>query len=209
MQPLSDLLAAAATILTGEAPAEGPPMGVLRRLCYLDDVAAAAPHRAAFRFRRIFTIKADEAPGLIALGAEVNPDCIGVPDMPSGSVSGTGLTFRQAFESCVGEGVEYISQFATAEDPIETLSPDDALAGATPALHALWDRLRPHRRKPDAARMAFALAADLADGRPVRLPADLCFRRRPDERDIDVPWPLSTGCGAGRDPLEATLHGVL
>jgi ribosomal protein S12 methylthiotransferase accessory factor len=43
----------------------------------------------------------------------------------------------------------------------------------------------------------------------VRLPADICFRRPAEERDIDPPWPLSTGCGAGPDHLTATLHGLL
>ncbi|HUB11382.1 MAG TPA: YcaO-like family protein [Acetobacteraceae bacterium] len=164
--------------------------------------------RAAAGFHRIFTLPAEDAPGLVALGAEVDPGSVGAPDLPLGSVSGTGLTFRHAFEACVGEGVEYLAQFATPHDPIEYLTADEALTGAPPRLTALWHDLQPFRRN-EAARTAWTIAAALADGGAVRLPADLCFRRAPDARDIDPPWPLSTGCGAGTDHLHATLHGLL
>lgn len=125
------------------------------------------------------------------------------------SVSGTGLTFRQAFESCVGEGVEYLSQFATDEDAIEQCTADEALVGASPGPRVLWEHLLPWRRDRSALLTAWTIAADLADGQPVRLPADICFRRPAEERDIDPPWPVSTGCGAGPDHLTATLHGLL
>jgi ribosomal protein S12 methylthiotransferase accessory factor len=213
-QPLAGVLAAAAAILTGEAAAGGPPLDFLMRLGYRDDARAAAPHRAALLraasgFQRIFALRADEAPGLIALGAEAGPGCIGVRDAQAGGVSGTGLTFRQAFESCVGEGAEYISSFAAPDDALFSMTADEALANATPALRALWQRLQPWRRDPDATHTAWTPGANLADGTPVLLPADLCFRRPAAIRDLDPPWPLSTGCGAGTDPLGATLHGLL
>jgi ribosomal protein S12 methylthiotransferase accessory factor len=215
MQALAATLRAAAAILLGEAAPEAPAREFLLRLGYLgEDEAAQAPHRAALLqaaagFRRIFTLAAEDAPGLVALGAEVDPGVAGVHDAPLGSVSGTGTTFRQAFESCVGEGVEYLSQFATTTDPIEPLTADEALAGASPAIHELWEYLQPFRRDPGALRTGWTVAADLADGAPVRLPADICFRRPAAHRDIDPPWPLSTGCGAGPDHLTAALHGLL
>src|ERR1700733_4472152 len=213
-ETLTDLLGSAASILAGEAAAEGPALELLNRLDYLDDAAEAAPHRAALLraaagFRRIFTMRAEDAPGLVALGAEVDAGCLGVADAPVGGVSGTGLSFRQAFESCVGEGVEYIAGFATPADNLVALDAADALAEATPALRALWVRLRRCRRDPQATRTDWVVAANLADGAPVWLPADLCLRRPAARRDLDPPWPLSTGCGAGPDPLAATLHGLL
>jgi ribosomal protein S12 methylthiotransferase accessory factor len=212
--PLVELFGTAATILTGETAAEGPSLDLLARLEYLDGADDAAPHRvallrAAARFQRIFSLPSVVAPGLVALGAEVDAVCLGMRDAPTGGVSGTGLNFRQAFESCVGEGAEYISQFATADDPIVSTTPEQALANATPGVRALWDRLRPHRRDPDAPRTDWTPAANLADGKPSYLPADLCFRRSAELRAIDPPWPLSTGCGAGTDSLDATLHGLL
>ncbi len=212
--PLTQLLGTAATILTGESAAEGPSLDLLARLDYLNGPDDAMPHRvallrAAALFQRIFSLPSVDAPGLVALGAEVDAGCLGVPNAPTGGVSGTGLNFRQAFETCVGEGVEYISQFATAGDPIISAPPEQAMADATPEIRALWQRLRPHRRDHDAPLMDWAHAANLADGKPAYLPADLCFRRPAELRAIDPPWPLSTGCGAGIDPLDATLHGLL
>ena len=215
MQALAGTLQTAASILLGDTAPEGPARDLLLRLDYLgEDDAAQAPHRAALLraaagFRRIFALAAEDAPGLVALGAEVDPRVVGVDDAPLGGVSGAGLTFRQAFEACVGEGVEYLSQFATEADPIEPLTAGEALAGASPGVHALWDYLQPFRRDPHAVRTGWTAAAGLADGAPVRLPADLCFRRPAARRDIDPPWPLSTGCGAGPDHLTATLHGLL
>jgi ribosomal protein S12 methylthiotransferase accessory factor len=112
--PLAELFRAAAAVLTGEVEAEGPPRDLLARLDYLDGAVEQARHRAAMLraasgFNRIFTLEAVDAPGLFALGAEVDPASVGMRGAPLPSVSGTGLTFRQAFESCVGEGVEYLS----------------------------------------------------------------------------------------------------
>jgi ribosomal protein S12 methylthiotransferase accessory factor len=212
-QPVVALFDHAATILAGEAPAEGPPLDLLTALQYGDTAPDTAPERigllrAAARFQRVFLLPAQDAPGLVALGAEVDAGCLGVRDAPTVGVSGTGLTLRRAFESCVGEGVEYISQFATPSDAFMALTEDEALHDAIPAMLELWQRLRPYRRNPGAARTDWTWAASLTDGSPVLLPADLCFRRSADRREIDPPWPLSTGCGAGTDPLDATLHGV-
>jgi ribosomal protein S12 methylthiotransferase accessory factor len=218
-QTLAELLRSAATILSGESPAgdragDGPAFDLLRRLDYLDGAQAAMPHRvallrAAAGFRRLFSLRADDAPGLVALGAEADAMCMGVADAPAAGVSGTGLTFRQAFESCVGEGAEYTAGFATAEDTLVALTPAEALADATPAMRGLWERIQSFRRDPGAARIDWVAAANLADGTPAWLPADLCLRRAAAQRDLDPPWPLSTGCGAGTDPLAATLHGLL
>jgi ribosomal protein S12 methylthiotransferase accessory factor len=212
--PLAELLGTAAAILAGETAAQGPSVDLLRRLNYLNGAQEAAFHRAALLraaagFQRLFTLRSDEAPGLVVLGAEVDAGCLGVPDAPMGSVSGVGLTFGQAFESCVGEGVEFISQFATPDDTLVSMTADEALADAAPALRALWERLRPSRHDPDAVPGAWTRTARLADGAAVWLPSDLCLRRPAYVRTIEPPWPLSTGCGAGTDPLGATLHGLL
>jgi ribosomal protein S12 methylthiotransferase accessory factor len=219
---LTDVLDAAASIVVRETAApdakqdgakhDGLAHDLLVRLDYLDGDRQAAPHRAALlragaRFRRLFSMRAADAPGLVALGAEVAPWW--VVDAPVGSVCGVGLSFRQAFESCIGEGVEYLSQFAAPHDAVHSMPAQEALAEATVSLRALWERLAACRRDPAAPLTDWALAADLADGTPAWLPADLCFRRPADVCTIAPPWPLSTGCGAGADPLDATLHGLL
>ena len=191
-----------------------PPQSFLLQLDYRGDRPESARHRsallhAAARFRRIFALRAPDAPNLVVLGAEVEPAEFGLGNGPVGHVAGTGLNFPQAFEACVGEGVEYASQFATGDDPIALVAEDEALAGASTAWRELWQRLAPYRRRDRRHPTAWTNAASLADGEPVRVPVDLCFRRAVDVRDLDPPWPLSTGMGAGIDPLDATLHGLL
>jgi ribosomal protein S12 methylthiotransferase accessory factor len=201
-------------LLTGQSVTDAAAQSLLLQLDYHGDQPELARHRsallrAASRFRRIFALRAPDAPTLAVLGAEVDPAEFGLEDGPVGHVAGTGLNFRQAFEACVGEGVEYASQFATGDDPIALVTEDEALAGASTALRELWERLVPHRRRDRRHPTAWINAASLADGEPVRVPADLCFRRAVDVRDLDPPWPLSTGMGAGIDPLDAALHGLL
>jgi ribosomal protein S12 methylthiotransferase accessory factor len=214
MRGLAETFHAAAAMVMGEIVPEGPPRDLLARLDYLDGPVEFASHRAgllraAAGFHRIFALEAVDTPRLIAIGAEVNPARVGVEDAPLASVSGIGLTFRQAFESCVGEGVEYLSQFLNTEDPVERLTPDDALSGADPSLRSLWDHLLLCRHDPNGSLADWTIAADLANGRPVRLPVDICFRRPVRDRDMEAPWRLSVGCGAGTDHLAATLHGLL
>lgn len=199
---LPAVLNTAADILQGLAPPSGEAADFLAQLEYLDGAQDAAGNRAALLraaagFRRLFALTCDDAPGLVALGAEV--------DAPmAAGVSGVGLTFRQAFEACAGEAVEYLSQFPIPTDPIEVLAADEALAQADAAMQALWQRLSSYRR---AEPIAWTAAADLATGRPIRIPADLCFRRA--ERDLDPPYPLSIGCAAAPDLLNAALRGLL
>jgi ribosomal protein S12 methylthiotransferase accessory factor len=207
-QPFADVLGAAAAILTEQGPPVGAAADLLSRLGYLDGHPEETAHRAillrsAMRFRRMFSLRAEDAPGLVALGAEIDAAAGG--DAPTGGVSGAGLELRQAFESCVGEAAEYASSFAAPDDRFEKLADSEV----PPPLRSLWERLHPARRDPAATHSDWAHAADLADGSPVLLPADLCFRRAASSRDIDPPWPLSTGCGAGVDLLDATLHGLL
>jgi len=204
----------AVSLLIGEAVADEAAQALLRQLDYCDDQPELTRHRvallqAAARFRRIFALRAPDAPNLVVLGAEVDPREFGLATGPAGHVAGTGLNFRQAFEACVGEGVEYASQFASGDDRMTFLAGDDALAGAPAAWRELWERLAPYRRRDRSTPTAWTDAASLSDGESLRVPADLCFRRPPDVRDLDPPWPLSTGMGAGVDPLDATLHGLL
>ena len=47
VQTLAELLGTAATILTGDSMAEGPALGLLQRLDYLDGETDCVPHRVA------------------------------------------------------------------------------------------------------------------------------------------------------------------
>src|SRR4030095_14708767 len=72
--------------------------------------------RIAAQFIRIFALSAPEAPGLVALGAEIDlatADALHRGSPPIG-VSGIGVSLQEAFQGCVGEGIEYLSQLQHA-----------------------------------------------------------------------------------------------
>ena len=132
---LRELLARCADALAqGTAIAELDPdvQSLLVDLEYLPPSGVAPPPgeaanwaallRAAARFRRIFELSAPDAPGLTFFGAEADPSSVGASNTGDAiaGVSGVGLSRRTAFQSCVGEGVEYLSQFESDEDEITT-----------------------------------------------------------------------------------------
>lgn len=212
------LFAAAADLLAGravDAAAEAEARRLLVRLDYLGDDAAAtaAPAeidrqvallRAAARLRRVFALHPRSAPGLVFLGGEADPAALG-PDYagaPVGSLSGSGVSLRAAFESCIGEGVEYLSQFEApgdliAEAPAE-LPRIEPFAGPGPEDGAGW---------PPVSR-GWVRGRRLGDDAPVLLPAERCLRPlRPAAEP--PPFALGTGCGAGTGFAAAALHGLL
>jgi ribosomal protein S12 methylthiotransferase accessory factor len=166
--------------------------------------------RAASRFARVFQLAAPDAPGLVCFGAEFDP-AIADP-MHAGSplvgVSGVGLSLQEAFQGCIGEGIEYLSQLQTASD---VLFPADAAGLAAkpgPQAQAFLAAFAAHRIRPDGA-LSWYRARRLSDGSEVVLPADLCVRRPPDRREVTPPFPLSSGSAAGLSWDAAALHGVL
>lgn len=167
----------------------------------------AALLRAATRFRRIFELSAPDAPGLTFFGAEADPSSVGASnkDHAIAGVSGVGLSRRNAFESCVGEGIEYLSQFESDEDEVAD-GGEHAMQSAT--LRRYIDALLPHRVAP-MRDLGWVSAVRLADGARCLLPADICLRRGHDRRAIAPPFMLGTGCAAGPTFAAAALHGLL
>jgi ribosomal protein S12 methylthiotransferase accessory factor len=202
-------LNAAAVALAGAGGAD-----LLRYLGYDDgDVEATAGRarmlRAAALFRRLFRIPMPDAPGLVFFGAEADPATLGPHNagLPIGGFAGSGLDPQRAFESCVGEGIEYLSQFA---------QPDDELQSGRLAAYA--ETIDPDARRfvvavlaacdvPADRPIAWITVRRLVDGSPAWFPADLCLRRA--ASDFVAPLKLSTGCAAGVTQEAATLHGLL
>ena len=215
-EPISSFLTqieAAAAALTRPEP-DPASAGLLRSFGYDDGDAVAAPARArmlraAATFRRLFRLPVPDAPGLVFFGAQADPADLGPHNagLPVGSFAGSGLDPRRAFESCVGEGIEYLSQFAQPDDPL-----------ATGPITAYAAQLNPASRSFVAAVLAAAdIATDrpiswlpvsrMADAAPCWFPADLCLRRA--TADFAPPLKLSTGCAAGETPQAAMLHSLL
>jgi ribosomal protein S12 methylthiotransferase accessory factor len=197
MPEIAALCEAAARHLLDPA---GPVAGeVLEFLAWLGCPVPAAPgpvernrallFRAASRFPRLFTLDCPTAPGLAVFGAEV----------PLGAgragVSGVGASLMEAFEGCVGEGVELLSSVEAPADRARFGTPPEPpawLAGLLPegAAPADWIELL----RLDAPGTAW-------------LPAGLCLRRP--QPEFAPPWPLSIGCAAGPTPEAAALHALL
>src|SRR5436189_4824076 len=132
---MQSLFSSAASLLLGELPEAELNSGARRLLENLDyalppaGASGEARHRArllqaASQFIRIFELRVPDAPGLVAFGAEVDPalaDPMHAGSPPVG-VSGVGSTVQEAFQGCVGEGIEYLSQLHNSTD---TLSRDD------------------------------------------------------------------------------------
>ncbi|HXO69185.1 MAG TPA: YcaO-like family protein [Bradyrhizobium sp.] len=166
---------------------------------------------AAGRFPNLFQLAAPDAPGVTFFGAEVSAAGIDSEHchQARSSASGAGLSLRQGFESCVGEGVEYLSQFETAQDRMQAIAIEDGLAAFDlPSRRMLSEFLRPlEGRGPD--RIDWIEARQLSSGRSVPYPADLCLRRTPERSAFVPPFKLSSGCAAGPTFEAAALHGML
>jgi ribosomal protein S12 methylthiotransferase accessory factor len=180
--------------LSGTAPAE-----LRNRVALL---------RAAARFSDVFQLVSRDAPGVEFFGAEISAEGLDpiFPHQARSSASGAGLSVRQAFESCVGEGVEYLSQFETGLDRSHCGAVEDGLAAFDPASRAVLSEIM--RLSADSD-VDWVEATQLSSGRPARFPADLCLRRTPDRSALTPPFPLSSGCAAGTSFEAAALHGML
>jgi ribosomal protein S12 methylthiotransferase accessory factor len=168
--------------------------------------------KAASRFARVFQLAAPDAPGLVAFGAEFDP-AIADPlhaGSPLVGVSGVGLSLQEAFQGCIGEGIEYLSQLQTASDVLLSCGPGDPSARLGPQARDFLAAFSAHRLRP-GAELSWYPARRLTDhsGTEALLPADLCLRRPPDRREIEPPFPLSNGSAAGTSWDAAALHGML
>ena len=220
MEAMKNLFSSAAALLLGEAPEASVIHDVellLTELGYARpagaDVDQQARHHArllmaASQFVRIFELAAPEAPRLVAFGAEVDPaaaDALHQGSAPVG-VSGIGLTMQEAFQGCVGEGIEYLSQLQRAGDILiaaDGIAPAEALDRPARELVAALMSSR------GRSGLSWHRAIRLSDRREILLPADLCLRRPQPAQEFTPPFPLSIGSAAGTSWEGAALHGLL
>jgi ribosomal protein S12 methylthiotransferase accessory factor len=216
--PLNLLFDAAAEFLAGrtiDSAVEAEARRLLVRLGYLgDDAATSAPPdeierqvamlRAAARLKRVFALYPRAAPGLMFLGGEADPAVLGpaYAGAPVGSLAGSGVSLKAAFEACVGEGVEYLSQFEAEGDLVA--EPDPAVP--RPAVFPDCDP--PEAGTWPESTRGWVQATRLGDGEPVLLPAERCLRPAGPATE-PPPFALGTGCGAGTSFEAAALHGLL
>ncbi len=70
--------------------------------------------------------------------------------VPLVGVSGVGVSPREAFQGCIGEGVEYLSQLQTADDILQPAGPGDPASELGPQSQALVAAFSAHRLRDDA-----------------------------------------------------------
>jgi ribosomal protein S12 methylthiotransferase accessory factor len=212
----SERLEAAAAALAADPGGAASPgnSSLLRYLGYDDGDRVRAEGRArmlraAALLRRLFLIPVPDAPGLIFFGGEADPAVLGEAHagLAHASLAGSGLSPQRAFESCVGEGIEYLSQFVQTGDQIllgplsdygHTYSADvrKFIAGILAVSTINADRS-----------IAWVPAHRLPTGADMHFPLDLCYRRR--AQDFKPPLKLSSGCAAGSTVEAATLRALL
>ncbi len=165
--------------------------------------------KAASRFTRVFELAAPDAPGLVCFGAEFDPSLADPlhAGHPLVGVSGVGLSLQDAFQGCIGEGIEYLSQLQTGDDALE-VDPGDPAGKLGPRARQFLAAFSARRLNPDA-KLSWHRVTRLADGCGVLLPADLCVRRPLDQQEVKPPFPLGNGSAAGLSWDAAALHGLL
>jgi ribosomal protein S12 methylthiotransferase accessory factor len=182
--------------------AEPEPEGGSRRVALL---------RVAAKSRRIFQLRSPTAPGLICFGARFSPGVAGElhKEAPDISVSGVGLTMQAAFQACIGEAVEYLSQLETGEEGLErTSDADPRLAGLSEGSRAFLTELI-RAQTPAVTELDWCRVGRLIDQAELFLPAEICLRRPEGRKLISPPFLLGTGTAAGEDFAAAALHGLL
>jgi len=218
---MSDLRPAAreaALALSGAAPESLRATRLLAALDYGACDRRESRHRAALLnaaadFKRLFLLQPPDAPGAIAMGGEIDPAPTGLGPLPVVSVSGIGGSVREAFEKCVGEGIETMSIWSSPPAVLARRTMAEISIGAPEAYRRLWDDLAPYWRTPvtsPAGRSTDCVEARaIVDASPIWLPADLCWARTETARELDLPWPISTGCAAAPDKTMAAILGLL
>ena len=217
--PLAPRLDAAAGALISDATLAGlsdANSSILRYLGYDDGNAAAAEGRArmlraAARLHRLFLLPVPDAPGVVFFGGEADPALLDPRQVgsPVGSLAGSGLSPQRAFEACVGEGIEYLSQFVRADDAIEFGPLANYSEVYDPDTHRFISAVLAFTKVDPGKSIAWIAARRVRDGAPVRFPVDLCCRRPASQQDLTPPLKLSTGCAAGPTVEAAALHGAL
>lgn len=214
---------AAAAILSGETVGD-PALGAraARLLAALDYPPAEnggademqnrrASLRLAGRFQRLFAIAPPESPGLVFAGGEVAPGDVGA-DPKHGtpvSLAGAGVAFAEAFERCVGEGAEFLSQLETGEDVVDRGPPAGVPHGLEPEALSAMVSMLPQADGGDSPAIDWVAGRRLSDARPVLLPADLCLRRAPGTAGPAPLVHVGTGCAAGPTVEAATISALL
>ena len=204
--PEPDAEAAALLAALGYAPGDGESA---------DPTECMANRRSLLRLagnlQRLFRISPPDAPNLVFVGGEADSGLAGsrAGSGKTVSLSGAGLSLGDAFERCVGEGAEYLSQLESDGDIVDRGRPSDVSHGLDPAaLSGILDMLTGDGADANPE-IDWVAGRNLANDGPVLLPADLCLRRAEADREFTAPVSVGSGCAAGASDVAATQSAML
>ena len=153
----------------------------------------------------LFVLDVPNAPEVVFIGGRVLPDSyVGYSGFQASSASGISLSLQSAFESCVGEAVEYLSQLSPPQASItEELKKTDFAAGN----HNCLDRWLCYHtiQKQNNFTKEWLLGKNLIKEDKCLVPNELCLRQKARLNTHG----LSTGCAAGESLNAATASAIL
>lgn len=153
----------------------------------------------------LFALKVPDAPRLLFIGGRVMTDRIeGFEQFPRSSASGIAPDLSRAFESCVGEGAEYLSQLWLPDSPDIPADTSAGAIGADGPDSAEWAECFSETTGCDHLKQ-WLVGRNLVTDKNCRVPASLCVRMRTGE----TPRGLSTGCAAGESVEQAIESAIL
>jgi len=192
-----------------ELPTDSPSTKAL--LAALAERHGDAIARASRLLARLFLLRSPFARGLRFVGGEAafGPLTPYIPAQRPLSLAGSGETIEDALASCIGEGVERLSQFERAGDVKIECNREDIALGAMPAAAGLIEAVLETSAGLQGSPAALVEGKCLATGETVLLPADWCLRRQ-SPGALAIPGAtLSTGCAAGPDAQQAAARALL
>ena len=218
MNPLTELFESAARAISNppNPSVDENVRRLIESLGYGHADASACRHqasllRSAAKLKRLFQLRAPDAPGLVFFGGEADPSIFGekFSEHPTAGLAGSGLSLRKAFESCVGEGVEYLSQFEGDLPPFESGTVEQRARGLNRVSRNFLATVLGHVGIAPGRDLAWISASRVCDGEGAVLPVDICLRRSRESRDFIAPFKLGTGCAAGASFEDAALRALL
>jgi ribosomal protein S12 methylthiotransferase accessory factor len=163
------------------------------------------------RFERVFVLSTRSSPGLAFVGAQAaaHPFDVVASTPVRFSAGGTGVSLEEALTSCLGEGLEFLSQVEREGDVTHTGTVQDVRSLLNHDI-STWLGECQSELLSASGRSIDWLTARSADARRMTLvPADLCLRRSESCRKLPLHGPLSTGCAVGRSKEEAATRAIL
>jgi ribosomal protein S12 methylthiotransferase accessory factor len=197
--PVDADTAAEVTALLSQLQFE-PPQG--------NDSHLAALFAAAARMSRIFELRSQCAPGLACVGGTADPPSYGMhlAGYPPADVSGRGSTMAQAFRSCVGEAIEYLSLLTWGDEHVVEVSRGTCFGGMRDETAVVIEGLLASAGMGNADQIAAVRISSIAGGREAFLPAALGRRSvEPSTSNLVS----RTGCAAGPTIEHASLSALL